>query len=122
MMFKRLLDRFRKAPHPGPQSLPDLLRDSTIDWQRGDVAVCRDPGPWVSYPDHTPSRGPPKGAMCKVTLVLLIESVQFLCLKGWEGHSYHATAFDKLRGSSTSVETMIARHKSRPKTPERVDA
>lgn len=125
-MFKRLLDRFRSAPPPppAPRPLPDWVKDSVIDWQRGDVAVCLGSGIWVlSDGDDTLSRGPTKGAMCKVLFVILIEGRQFLRLKGWDnGQCYHAACFDKLGRSSATVEDMIARHKSKPKTPELLDA
>lgn len=119
-MFKRVLDRFRKAPPLGPRPLPDWVKDSPVDWQHGDIAVSLENG-WFSHEDDLRRPGPTKDSMSRVLFVLHYQGRQFLRLKGWDGMTYQAACFEKLRGSSTSVEDMIAR-RPKPKTPERIDA
>lgn len=100
---------------------PFLGPDSPIDWQVGDVAICRwsDNKPWADIFTGVPMAGPAPGSMSRVVGVVLVYARQYLQLREHPVGLYSAAHFDRLRGATEPLEVTI---KKRSPVPERIDA
>lgn len=98
--------------------LPEGTRDSPINWRAGDVAVSTAESPWWNPGTREYGPGPAKGALSRVTAVIMVEGRQFLRLREWPGTLYCAAAFTKLRSDRRLVEQLEPKRVDQPREVE----